>query len=71
MHSIAGDPLLAPAANLEELVKRYGDIVTVHNAIFGKEVILSHPEHLKLVLTGDPEVFPTGEASAPFEPFLG
>jgi len=63
--------LLAPAGSLEELFKRYGDIFMVHNTIFGREVVLTRPDHMKLVLTGDPEVFPAGEAAAPFEPFLG
>ena len=49
---------------------RYGDTFTMH---IGRDsfVVLSDPEHVKQVFTGDPAVFHAGEGNVILLPFLG
>jgi cytochrome P450 len=63
--------ILSPAKMLERLLPLYGDIFTLESAIFGTEVIVTRPDLLKQVFTGDPDVFHAGESNQPFEPFVG
>jgi cytochrome P450 len=60
-----------PIEFLELCERRYGDAFKIHTLMFGEEACFSHPEVVKQIFTGDPEVFRAGEANAPLEPLLG
>ncbi len=61
----------SPAGSLEALGARWGDVFTSKNPLFGTLVNFSHPDALKEIFTGDPDVFFAGEANALFTLFLG
>jgi cytochrome P450 family 135 len=56
---------------LQESAKRYGDTFTLRIAHEGTWVVLSNPEHVKQVFTGDPRVFHAGEGNRILLPVLG
>ena len=60
-----------PLPWLERCRARYGDVFTVNIAQEGAWVMLAHPDHVKQVFTGDPEVFHAGEANVVLRPVLG
>jgi len=51
--------------------ERYGDVFTVRIAQEGTWVMLSDPEHVKQVFTGDPAVFHAGEGNQILLPLVG
>jgi cytochrome P450 len=63
--------LTRPIEYLTWCQRRYGDTFTVDTLLFGPEVILTHPDDIKRVFTGDPDVLHAGAANAPLEPLLG
>lgn len=56
---------------LERCHERYGDVFSVRIAQEGTWVMLTDPEHVRQVFTGDPKVFHAGEANAILRPVLG
>jgi cytochrome P450 family 135 len=60
-----------PLPWLERCRARYGDMFTLNIAQEGAWVMLSHPDHVKQVFTGDPDVFHAGEANVVLRPVLG
>jgi cytochrome P450 len=60
-----------PLPWLERCRARYGDVFTLNIAQEGPWVMLSHPDHVKQVFTGDPDVFHAGEANVVLRPVLG
>ena len=60
-----------PLPWLERCRARYGDVFTLNIAQEGEWVMLSDPEHVKQVFTGEPEVFHAGEANVVLRPVLG
>jgi cytochrome P450 family 135 len=50
---------------------RYGDMFTLRIIQEGTWVVLSHPDHVKQVFTGDPAVFHAGEGNRVLLPVLG
>jgi cytochrome P450 family 135 len=60
-----------PLPWLERCRARYGDVFTLNIAQEGAWVMLSHPDHVKQVFTGDPDVFHAGEANVVLRPVLG
>ena len=60
-----------PLPWLERCRARYGDMFTLRVAQEGAWVMLSHPDHVKQVFTGDPQVFHAGEANVVLRPVLG
>ncbi|MBI5513706.1 MAG: cytochrome P450 [Deltaproteobacteria bacterium] len=60
-----------PMEFLERAQERYGDVFHIHTLLFGKEVVLAHPEDVKEVFTGDPDQLRAGEANQPLEPLVG
>ena len=56
---------------LERARARYGETFSVRIAQEGTWVMLSNPEHVRQVFTGDPKVFHAGEANAILRPVLG
>jgi cytochrome P450 len=63
--------LASPAKLGEQLWKRYGDVHTIKNSALGTMVILVHPELVKQVFTGDPDVLHAGEANQSLELLVG
>lgn len=63
--------ILNPAGSLEKEVKRRGGIFTVRSLVFGTEVVVTRPETLKQVFTGDTDVYLAGEANSPLAAVLG
>ncbi|HEX6837216.1 MAG TPA: cytochrome P450 [Polyangia bacterium] len=55
----------------EECARRYGDPFTLRMPGFGSFVMLSAPELIKQVFTGDPEQLHAGKANAMLEPVVG
>jgi cytochrome P450 len=56
---------------LEQSRARFGDMFTLQIAYEGTWVIVSDPELVKQVFTGDPGVFHAGEGNQILRPFLG
>jgi cytochrome P450 len=56
---------------LERAQKRWGDAFTFKIAYEGTWVMFSHPDAVKQVFTGDPNVFHAGEGNHILRPFLG
>ncbi|MEA2390602.1 MAG: cytochrome family, partial [Solirubrobacteraceae bacterium] len=63
--------VLRPIAFMEECAHRYGDAFTIEIGTAGKFVFLTHPDAVKEVFTGDPDVLHAGEANAILEPVVG
>ena len=55
----------------EECARRYGDPFTLRMPGFGAFVLMSAPELVKQVFTGDPEQLHAGKANAMLEPVVG
>jgi cytochrome P450 family 135 len=60
-----------PLQTLEECRARYGDMFTYRLPYEGKWVIVSDPEAIKQVFTGDPRLLHAGEANIVLLPVLG
>jgi cytochrome P450 family 135 len=56
---------------LEQSRARFGDMFTIRIAYEGTWVMVSDPELVKQVFTGDPRVFHAGEGNEILRPFLG
>jgi cytochrome P450 len=56
---------------LSQCGARFGDAFTLRIAQEGTWVVLSNPEHIKQVFTGDPRVFHAGEGNQVLLPVLG
>ena len=50
---------------------RYGDVFTIHVEQRAPWVMLGHPDHVKQVFTGDPNVLHAGEGNNILKPLLG
>jgi cytochrome P450 len=51
--------------------QRYGDVFTVKVAQEGTWVFLAHPDAIKQVFTGDPELYHAGEGNSVLAPIVG
>ena len=56
---------------LSQCAARFGDAFTLRIAQEGTWIVLSNPEHVKQVFTGDPRVFHAGEGNRVLLPVLG
>ena len=56
---------------LSQCAARFGDVFSLKIAREGTWVVLSNPEHIKEVFTGDPRVFHAGEGNRILLPVLG
>jgi cytochrome P450 len=56
---------------LEQSRARFGSMFTLSIAYEGTWVMVSEPEHVKQVFTGDPQVFHAGEGNQILRPMLG
>ena len=63
--------LKRPGPFLERSRRRYGDTFTLRVAYEGSWVMLTDPEAIRQVFTGDPAVLHAGEANAILRPILG
>ena len=60
-----------PRPFLDAASGEYGDMFTIRLGQVGPVVMLAHPDLIKEVFTGDPEVFHAGEANVILRPSLG
>ena len=63
--------LARPIDFLVQCHRRYGDCFTIDTLLFGVEVCVVHPDAIRQIFTGDPDLLRAGEANAPLEPLLG
>src|SRR3954464_10247310 len=63
--------ILRPGPYARKLRERYGDTFTLHVDRHAPWVVLSDPEHVKQVFTGDPNVLHAGEGNVILKPLLG
>ncbi|MGK4000978.1 cytochrome P450 [Sorangium sp. So ce1036] len=63
--------LLQPLQSFEQSYARFGSIYTSKNPVVGTQVIVCHPEDVKQVFTGDPDIFHAGEGNAAGAPLVG
>src|SRR6185503_9361424 len=63
--------LARPIEFLDHCHARYGDLFTLETHLFGVEVLIAHPEDVKRVFTGDPDMLHAGEANELLEPLVG
>jgi cytochrome P450 family 135 len=60
-----------PRPFLDRCHREFGDMFTIRLGQVGPVVMLAHPDLIKEVFTGDPEVFHAGEANVILRPSLG
>ena len=63
--------LTRPVEFLDGCHRRYGDCFTVHTYMIGREIEIVHPDLVRQVFTGDPDVLRAGEANDILRPLLG
>jgi cytochrome P450 len=63
--------VVRPTAFMEESRRRYGDCFTLRIASEGEWVLISDPESIKRVFTGNPEHLRAGEANVILRPVVG
>jgi cytochrome P450 len=63
--------LARPVDFIDRCRRRYGDCVTVHTYLVGREIWIAHPDLVRQVFTGDPDVLRAGEANDILRPLLG
>ena len=63
--------LTRPVEFLDQCHRRYGDCFTVNTYLVGREIEIVHPDLIRQVFTGDPDVFRAGEANEILRPLLG
>jgi cytochrome P450 family 135 len=63
--------VVRPTAFMEECRRRYGDCFTLRIASEGSWVLISDPESIKRVFTGNPEHLRAGEANVILRPVVG
>src|SRR5947207_124085 len=63
--------VVRPTAFMEECRRRYGDCFTLRIASEGRWVLVSDPESIRRVFTGNPEHLRAGEANAILRPVVG
>lgn len=60
-----------PYEFMRECAQSYGDIFTIRFAHLGPQVVVSRPDHLKAVFTGDPNHFHAGKGNAILGTIMG
>jgi cytochrome P450 len=63
--------LTRPGPYSRKVRDRYGDVFTLNVEKRAPWVVLGHPDHVKQVFTGDPNVLHAGEGNAILKPLLG
>ena len=70
-HLLGAQWLLREHRLLERCRRRYGDVFSLKMWPLGLLVVVSEPEEIKRIFTGDPEVVQAGEGNAVTEPVAG
>jgi cytochrome P450 len=60
-----------PVEFLDGCARRYGDVFTVDTYLMGREIEIVHPDLVRQVFTGDPDVMRAGEANDILRPLVG
>jgi cytochrome P450 family 135 len=60
-----------PLPFMQRARRRHGETFTIRPYGFPDIIVLTHPEHIKEVFTGDPNIFAAGQANAAMSPVLG
>jgi cytochrome P450 len=60
-----------PTDSFERAFREYGDIYSIKNPLFGREVIVCHPELIRQIFSGDPDAFHAGEPARFLIPVVG
>ncbi len=60
-----------PTQTFAQGFRDYGDIYTVGNPLYGKEILISSPELIRQVLTAEPDTYYAGEPNQPLSPLVG
>jgi cytochrome P450 len=63
--------MAAPEKTFRDGFREHGDLYAVNNPLYGREVIVNHPELIKQVFTGDPAVYHGGAANFALVPVVG
>ena len=61
----------SPLELLDACARRHGDLFTLRLAGLGNTVVVSRPEHIKQIFTGDPDVLRAGKANEILLPIVG
>ncbi|HYZ35665.1 MAG TPA: cytochrome P450 [Pseudonocardiaceae bacterium] len=67
----AGLIWLDPIRFVQYCHRRYGDVFAIRIPVIGTLVFLANPEHIRMVLRGDPALFHAGEAAFPLAQVVG
>ncbi len=68
---VTGALIASPSRVMNALHRRYGDTFTIRTVAFGTEVVVTKPQAVRQVLTGDSETYSAAEANAPLGYILG
>ena len=60
-----------PIATFARQSRQYGDLYSINNPLYGREVIVGHPDLIRTIFTSDPEVVLGGAANWPLRPIVG
>jgi cytochrome P450 len=60
-----------PTGDFERGFREHGDLFTTKIPMYGHEVVVSHPELVKQIFAGDPDVFHAGDANQVVVPVVG
>jgi cytochrome P450 family 135 len=63
--------MAAPEKTFRDGFREHGDLYAVNNPLYGREVVVNHPELIKQVFTGDPAVYHAGAANFALIPVVG
>jgi cytochrome P450 len=63
--------MMWPTETFDDGFREYGDLYSVKNPLYGTEVIVSHPDLIKQIFTGDPDVLHGGESNRVLGPIVG
>jgi cytochrome P450 len=63
--------MMDPEGVFEEGFRLYGDLYAMNNPLYGREVVVGHPELVKQIFTGDPDVYYAGAANFALTPVIG
>jgi cytochrome P450 len=60
-----------PEGSFEDDFRTYGDLYALNNPLYGREIVVNHPELIRQVFTGDPDVYYGGAANFGLAPVVG
>lgn len=63
--------MMSPEKTFQEGFREYGDLYAVNNPLYGREVVVNHPDLIRQIFTGDPDVYTAGAANFALVPVIG